>query len=48
LEVRVQELVAKEKKYHAVEDEGRKLPASWKSVARLEEEGSKELDRLKR
>jgi Skp family chaperone for outer membrane proteins len=43
----VQELAAK-KKYHAVEDEGRKLPASWKSVARLEEEEKKELDRLKK
>jgi len=48
LDVRVQELVAKKRKYSAVEDEGRKLPATWKSVARLEEEESKEQDRLKK
>src|SRR5258705_13776218 len=48
LDVRVQGLVAKKKKYRAVEDEGRKLPTTWKSVARLEEEENKELDRLKK
>ena len=48
MEVRVQELVAKKKKYRAVEDEGRKLPTLWKSVARLEEEENEEVDRLKK
>jgi hypothetical protein len=33
-------------KYRTME-EGKKLPATWKSVARLEEEETKELDRLK-
>jgi len=48
LEVRMQELIAKKEKYRAVENQGRKLPASWKSVVRLEEEENKELDRLKK
>jgi predicted GNAT family N-acyltransferase len=29
-------------------EEGKKLPATWKSVARLEEEEIKELDRLEK
>ena len=48
LDIRVRELVAKKEKYQAIEKEGKRLPATWKSIARLEEEEQKEVDRLQR
>jgi hypothetical protein len=47
LDVRVRDLMAKKEKYCILEREG-KLPATWKSVARLEEEEQKEIERLNR
>jgi len=47
LAVRVAELGARKEKYKAMESEGKKLPATWKSFARLEEE-KKEAARLKK
>jgi len=41
-------LVAKKEKYQAIEKEGEKLLANWKSIARLEEEEQKEVDCLQR
>ena len=48
LDIRVRELVAKKERYQAIEKEGKKLPATWKSITRLEEEEQKEVDRLQR
>jgi len=48
LDLRVQELAAKKEKYWTMEQEGKKLPATWKSVARLEEEVKNELDQFQK
>jgi len=48
LDLRVQELAAKKEKYRTMEQEGKKLPATWKSVARLEEEVKNELDQFQK
>jgi len=48
LDLRVQELAAKKEKYRTMEQEGKKLPATWKSVARLQEEVKNELDRFQK
>ena len=48
LHVRVRDLRAKKEKYRNWEREGKKLPATWKSVSRLEEEEQKEVERLQR
>jgi len=40
----VAELGARKEKYKAMENEGKKLPATWKSLARLGEEEKKEAD----
>ena len=48
LDLRVQELTTKKEKYRTMGQEGKKLPASWKSVARLEEEEKKELARFQK
>jgi hypothetical protein len=48
MDLQVQKLIAKKEKYRTMEEEGKKLPATWKSVARLEEEVIKELDRLEK
>jgi len=40
LDIRVRELVAKKEKYQAIEEEGKKLPATWKSIARSESDVS--------
>jgi len=44
LDLPVQELAAKKEKYRTMKQEGKKLPATWKSVARLEEQVKNELD----
>jgi len=44
----VAELGARKEKYKAMENEGKKLPATWKSFARLEEEEKKEAARLQK
>lgn len=46
--LRMQELTAKKKKYQTMEQESKKLPVTWKSVARLEEEEKKGLDRIQK
>lgn len=48
LHVRERDLRAKKEKYRNWEREGKKLPATWKSVSRLEEEEQKEVERLQR
>jgi hypothetical protein len=48
LGVRVAELGGRKEKYKAMENEGKKLPATWKSFARLEEEEKKEATRLQK
>ena len=48
LDIRVRELVTKKEKYQAIEKEGKKLLETWKSIARLEEEEQKEVDRLQK
>ena len=40
LDIWVRELVAKKEKYQAIEEEGKKLPATWKSIARSESDVS--------
>ena len=41
-------MVVKKEKYQVKEKEGKKLPATWRSIPRLEEEEQKEVDRLRR
>ena len=48
LDIRVWELVAKKEKYQSIEKEGKKPPATWKSIARLEEDEQKGVDRLQK
>jgi len=47
LDVRIRELYVKKEKHRALEKE-RKLPTTWRSVARLEEDEQKEVDRLQK
>ena len=48
LDPRVQELTAKRERYLAMEKNGKRLPATWKSVARLQEEEEKVRDCLQK
>jgi len=48
LDLRIQELTAKRDRYLAMEKNGKRLPATWKSVARLQEEEEKERDCLQK
>jgi len=46
--IRVEVIKTKKEKCRIMENEGKKLPTTWKSVARLEEEEQKESNRLQR
>ena len=47
VDLRAQELTAKRQRYLAMENDGKRLPATWKTVARLQEE-ERERDHLQK